>query len=169
MDLSVEESIPSAYTSMVAYEVKSDPKEAKDEEKKAKKGKSNGKYIAAAAVGGIVVLGAAAFVFGDVGTCFCCRPFVFVLIVLVRVTGKTLANVGIPGDLGIHHMFNALSNCPCDCGVHRSLLVFCSVRSSVSMVYGGPGACGICKDIGSCLCGVCGGCGIFRVRRLHSA
>lgn len=80
--LSVAESMPCAYTSMVAYETtpakkeeqnKKDGKtETKGEEKKGEQKKKSGGVsagtVAAVAVGGVIVLGAAAFAFGDVGT-----------------------------------------------------------------------------------------------------
>jgi hypothetical protein len=64
VDLAVNESMPSPFTTMVAYETKQKEGESKEQEKKKQKG--NSKAIAAAAVGGVLILSAAAVMsFGD--------------------------------------------------------------------------------------------------------
>jgi len=129
--ISVEESMPSAYTSMVAYEV-SDKRRKEIEEEQANRDKKqtdkkqeqktkdpkpknrgvSGKTIAAIAVGGVIVLGVAAFAFGDLAA--------------------TVGNLGIPGDLGLSHLFSAVSHC---------------------------GGCHLLNCFGDCSsCGPCGGC-----------
>jgi len=140
--ISTEESMPSAYTTMVAYETTEKKlEEEKDKDKKdVKRGGMSTKTIAALAIGGVAVLGVAAFVFGDIGA--------------------SMSNLPIGGDLGVGMLFDALSGCGgCigDC---------CSSIGSCFGPLGGiceciGGVCGdvcgpVCGAIGDVVCSVCG-------------
>eukprot|EP01083_Nonionella_stella_P295751 1005054_1 len=67
VQVSTQESSPSNFTTMVAYETTPSKKEKEKKNKKHGSGAVSGATVAALAVGGIVAIGAAAFIFGDVG------------------------------------------------------------------------------------------------------
>lgn len=130
--LSVTHSMPSPYTTMVAYETKKTATEQKQQPQQHKPMSSAA--VAAAAVGGVVVLGVALASFGDVGA--------------------TLGNIGTGiGDLlkvgeiagCCSDMFSSIGNLVCGS---------CGSCGGCGDVCGSIGSS--CGSIGSCLNGGCG-------------
>jgi len=131
--VSVAESYPTPYTTMVAYETTpekkaEEAKKSEEEEKKDPKKKSNGNRKAAMAasmaIGGAVVIGAALYAFGDVGA-----------------TMNGISAVASYGSDGITNLLSG--NCCGDC----FNLITCD-----GCAFCGDIGCGFCSDI----CGVCG-------------
>jgi len=116
--------------------------QTKDKDKPKKRGVS-GKTIAAIAVGGVIVLGVAAFAFGYLAA--------------------TVGNLGIPGDLGLSYLFSAVSHCG---GCHLlNCLGDCSSCGPCGGCLNEVGHClGGClhtaSGLFSCICGDgCSNCG----------
>eukprot|EP00478_Filoreta_tenera_P000177 GABV01000177.1.p1 GENE.GABV01000177.1~~GABV01000177.1.p1 ORF type:complete len:479 (-),score=190.75 GABV01000177.1:21-1457(-) len=165
VQVSTAESFPSPFTTMVAYETtpqKKEEQEKKDEKADKKKrsgGGVSGKAVAAMAVGGIVALGAAAFIFGDPAA-------------TASNVGSALSGVG--GDIGDFFGGLELDGCCCDGGLEALSCGMCESCDGLleSVTCGGcDGGCGDlvpcdvdCSSVGDVLsCGICGealdGCG----------
>jgi len=99
VNISCEESVPSAYTMMVAYETTEEKKKEMEKEmdpkKKGGKWWQNKKMIAAVAVGNIAIIGAVAFSFGDLGA--------------------SLGNLSLDGSIDIGALTGCCGNCDCNC------------------------------------------------------
>lgn len=141
--LSVEQTFPSPYTEMVAFQLTPEEKEKADREKKSnakKKGLSGGQI--AALTGGAVVVGAGVFLLG--------------------AAALTSANVNVVGAIGdglgnVGDLFGAI-DCPCDSCLDAVSCGNCDCGALANLF-----SCGGCGDCDGCLdaipCGECdGGC-----------
>eukprot|EP00808_Paulinella_micropora_P015472 g9516.t1 len=126
IQLAVDESMPSKYTTMVAYECKG------GEQKKAKdmRSKNNAAYVAGATVGGVLVLGGALAMSGDVG--------------------NTIGNVTSALDPveGLGQLLGTVADCDCSC---LSCLGDCPLC--------GEAFTSLTSNIGECCGSLCGQCG----------
>jgi len=152
VELSVEETFPSPYTSMVAYEMtpkekeKADKEEKKDKKqnkKKKKKGMSKGQI--AALTGGAVIVGAGVFLLGAVA------------LTNSNVNVLDAVSSGMSGIGNVGGMLGSV-DCPCDGIVDAISCGNCDCGGLASMF-----SCGACPDCDGCLdaipCGDCdGGC-----------
>jgi len=173
IQLSVETSMPSAYTTVVAYETTTKKKEKEEKEQKDKKSKkkpSAGKaaMIGALAVGGVLAIGAGVYLLGGAGA--------------INATAQGLSSVGGAAVSGIGNLIGSAGDCCGGCcnGLFASFDPLCGSMEPVCGSCGEVcgciadtpfGSCGdicgnacdsICGPIGDCcgpiIGGVCGPC-----------
>jgi len=148
IELSVQQSMPSAYTTVVAYETTEEKREKEQkEEKKQGKGKkpSAGKAAAvgALAVGGVLAIGAGVYLLGGSGA--------------ISATANGLSSAGSAIGGGVERLFGEVGDCCGGCcnGLFGSMDGLCG---SLEPVFGCCGdACGCINDTPLASCGdICG-------------
>jgi len=154
IELSCAQSMPSAHTTMVAYET-NEKKKKKDDSKGKSASSANVAKVAAIAVGSAIAIGAAAVFFGSVAGTLNNVPAIGSGVISVFDSighASGICNCFSCCDCGLfsmigdcfHHIF-------CGCGICHSLFDCCG-----NMVGCLGGICGLCGD---CIGAICGGLG----------
>jgi hypothetical protein len=159
VQISVANSFPSAFTSMVAYETtvekkrqqeqqqqRQEEEEKKEAEARRASSRSKANTAAALAVGGAFVVGAGIFAFGDVGA--------------------TMAGIASVGSAGVNLVANVLASGCCTECLNLVTCGGCGFCGDVCSGFCKPaieavgGCCeGCCGTLGGCLGSACGGLG----------
>mmetsp|Transcript_10024 Transcript_10024/g.16128 ORF Transcript_10024/g.16128 Transcript_10024/m.16128 type:complete len:873 (+) Transcript_10024:114-2732(+) len=143
IELSVQESMPSAYTTVVAYETTVDKRDKEEKERKQKKNKSpsagKAAMIGALAVGGVLAIGAGVYLLGGSGA--------------INATAQGVGHASTAAANAIGDLFGKAGDCCGGCchGLFQSFDPLCGSLEPV---------CGSCGEVLECCNDIpCGSCG----------